>query len=166
MALSSLAHTPTPRQGNSFAGVYVILAILVTIGFLVIRGCGSSIPSNKVTQPIETRVSSTAIVSGQRSGLEESLEYKLASINKGYSVSKEDVTIARFRYLLDAIDAKTPESRQQVADMLVTAQQLLHDKHGKDIELLELAEGANTAIPDRANISFAEALAALIQMIR
>ena len=55
----------------------------------------------------------------------ESLEYKLATINAGGYVSKEHITVARFRSLLDQLSATFVEDKQQIADMSVTAQNLL-----------------------------------------
>jgi uncharacterized protein YraI len=115
---------------------------------------------------VQTVTARAKITTTQASSAKDSLEYKLACINKGYEVDEGDVTIARFRYLLDSIDSKTPESRQEVADMLVMGQQILRDKYGKEVNLLELTEGANKAIPFSSEVSFAEIMAALISMIK
>lgn len=84
----------------------------------------------------------------------ESLEYKLACINKGFSVDKDDITVNRFRYLLTTLETKTENTRQQIGDMTVKSQEIMKEKYGKNISLLELMEQANKAIPDNANHTF------------
>jgi hypothetical protein len=93
------------------------------------------------------------------------LEYKLATINKGYAVDENDPTIARFRIVLASLDRKTVQSKQEISDMLVTAHELLRDKYGKNITLLELAEGADYSIPSGVEVNFAEVLAALVTLM-
>lgn len=74
-----------------------------------------------------------------------SLEYKLASIDKGYEVLEDDITIARFRSLLNQLDDKFVEDRQQIADMSVKTQELLRDK-GISESLLNIMEGINSIL--------------------
>ncbi len=50
------------------------------------------------------------------------VEYKLAIINKGGPISKNDITVTRFRYLLESLEKKCINTKQDIADVLVTAQ--------------------------------------------
>jgi hypothetical protein len=68
-------------------------------------------------------------------------------------VSEDDITVKRFRYLLDRLEAKTSNSRQQIADMTVKSQEMMREKHGKEISLLELMEQTNKAIPENSSHS-------------
>jgi len=113
------------------------------------------------------RKSNTAFTSASIDA-NSSLAYKLASVDKGYSVDADDPAIARFAYLLQELDSKTRESQTQIADMLASGQQLLRTKYGREVGLLELTEAANQAIPEEAksaNLNFAEILAALIAVM-
>lgn len=78
----------------------------------------------------------------------KSYEYMLASLDKGYNLDEDDITVNRFRFLLDKLEAKTQNTRQQIADMTVNSQKLLREKYGKEVTLLELMEQANKAIPE------------------
>ena len=78
----------------------------------------------------------------------------LATLNNGGYISHDDVTVTRFRFLLDTLEKKTKNSRQQIGDMTVKAQQTARDKYGKEIKLLDLMEGANRAIPEGSPMKF------------
>ncbi len=72
----------------------------------------------------------------------DSLEYKLATINAGGYVSKDNITVARFRSLLRQLELTFIENKQQIADMSVTAQNLLK-KDGINESLLNIMEAMN-----------------------
>jgi hypothetical protein len=91
-----------------------------------------------------------------------SLEYKLATIDKGY-VSNDDVSIARFRSLLQQLDTKYSESKQQIADMSVKAQSMLRDKGLKE-SLLNIMEGMNKLFSSPADLIYAEYMAAYVTL--
>ena len=67
----------------------------------------------------------------------DSLEYQLATINAAGYVSRDDITVARFRSLLDQLSTTYIENKQQIADMSVKAQQLLK-KEGVKESLLNI----------------------------
>lgn len=89
------------------------------------------------------------------SSINEPLEYQLAVINKDGYVSNDDITVTRFRYLLESLDNKTIESKQQISDMVVAGQKLLREKYGVDLNLLDLMEGVNNYIPIGSRVEFA-----------
>lgn len=78
---------------------------------------------------------------------EPSLEYKLAAIHSGGHVRDDDPLVSRFRSILDRLEGRCPESRQQLADMGVTGRDLLRQK-GVDEALLTAFENWHAAIPD------------------
>jgi hypothetical protein len=57
----------------------------------------------------------------------ESLEYKLAVINAGGYVSKTDVTVDRFRYLLEAIHQTTGLPKERIGDMTLAGRNILRE---------------------------------------
>ena len=91
------------------------------------------------------------------------LEYKLAAINKGRYIPDDDISIVRFRTLLDTMTKTFPEeNRQEIADGIVKAQELLK-KEGISESLLNIAEGINKVfIWNKANVKFNEVTAAYI----
>ena len=70
------------------------------------------------------------------------IEYKLAIINAGGYIDEDDITVNRFRSLLEQLSHTYIENRQQVADMTVTAKELLR-KEGIKENLLNIMEGMN-----------------------
>lgn len=72
----------------------------------------------------------------------ESLEHQLATIDAGGHVAKDDITVARFRSLLEQLSSMYVEDKQEIADASVTAQQLLK-KDGVAESLLNIMEGLN-----------------------
>ena len=96
----------------------------------------------------------------------DSLEYQLAVINAEGYVAQDDVTVARFRYLLKTISSKTVNSSQQIADMTMKGQQILRDEYGQRIKLLDLMEGANKAISPGQKIEYSEVVSVLIILLK
>jgi len=107
-----------------FAGVIVILGL---IGWYLGTRDAYPDPSEPVTQQPKP---------------ERSIEYKLATLDKGHVVSEDDVTIARFRSLLQQLDAKYADNKQGIADSTVVAQRLLREE-GIEESLLNIMEGMN-----------------------
>ena len=94
----------------------------------------------------------------------ESLEYKLATINADGYVSKDHIIVARFRSLLNQLSATFVEDKQQIADMSVTAQNLLN-KDGIPESLINIMEGMNQLFPRKIdNQKYAEYAAAYVTL--
>lgn len=95
-----------------------------------------------------------------------SFEYKLASINAGKRVEKDDITVTRFRYLLENLERKTKNNQEEIGDMSVTGVNLLRDKYGKEVKLLDFMEGTNQIIPEDENIQMDYAEIAALYLTR
>jgi len=94
----------------------------------------------------------------------ESLEYKLATIEKGY-VSRDNIIITRFRSILGQLDDTYVEGKQEIADLTVYAiQKLLKDKYGINESLLNLMEGLNKINPSRDNPEYKIYATAYVQL--
>lgn len=72
----------------------------------------------------------------------KSIEYQLATINAGGYISPTDITVSQFRNLLSELSNKYVEDKQQVADMSVTAVNMLK-KDGIDESLMNIMTGLN-----------------------
>lgn len=105
------------------------LTIIIVIAIVWLGG---------VFSPSRKQVTSTKPAAQKQ----ESIEYMLATIEKGY-VSRDDPIIARFRSLLKQLDAKFVENKTQIADMSVGAQKLLKEDEGIKESLLNIMEGMN-----------------------
>lgn len=112
---------------------HILLVLMMLLGILT--GCGDVHDSNKP------------------------LEYKLAVINANGIVAEDDITVTRFRYLLDTLEIKSGYSRQQIGDMTVSAQELIRSEYGKDITVLDLMEKANSAMSTGTDLNYKEVLA-------
>lgn len=85
---------------------------------------------------------------------ERSIEYKLATIDKGY-VSEDDITITRFRSLLQQLDAKYADNKQEIADSTVVAQKTLKNDYGIKETMLNIMEDLNRVYVTKVNPSYA-----------
>jgi hypothetical protein len=96
-----------------------------------------------------------------RSG--ESLEYELAILNAGGYVPHDDPSVRVARRLLDRLQAKFPESRQDISDTTVWAQECL-SKNGVEVGIFELMQAILDAVPKEAEgiMNYHEAMAALM----
>jgi hypothetical protein len=134
--------SPIVKYGGGFILVCILIIILAEIG--IIPTAEKPIPAPEAITP-STQTKS------------ESLEYKLASIEKGY-VSRDDIIIARFRSLLQQLDSTYIESKQQIADKTLKTQELLKDRGIKE-NLLNIMEGMNRLFSTSAGSrSYAEDL--------
>lgn len=94
----------------------------------------------------------------------ELLEYKLATINAGGYVSKDDINVGRFRGLLNRLSATFVENEQQIADMSVAAQSRLKEE-GVQESLLNIMEGMNQLFSKRIeNQKYAEYAATYVTL--
>src|SRR5689334_15633370 len=96
---------PNTEPGNIPWGK-ISLIILGFAGMIwwMVAGTSSSPPGNAVPHQSTENVP---------------LEYKLASLNAGTSVDKNDVTVTRFKYLLEKISEKTGDDQVRIGDMTV-----------------------------------------------
>ena len=95
-----------------------------------------------------------------------SLAYKLATLDSpdGY-VSNDDVTVARFRSLLRQLSTTFVENEQQIADMTLTARQMMLRDDGIKESMLNMMEGMNQVFTKRIeNQQYAEYITAYITL--
>jgi hypothetical protein len=91
-----------------------------------------------------------------------SLEKKLADLNAGHWVPEDDLTVARFRYLLGELQTKTGNTQTEIGDITLRGQILLRDKYGKNEPLLALMEAANKTIPAGVSMKYTDVMALLV----
>ena len=59
---------------------------------------------------------------------------------------EDDILVVRFRYLLQNLDVQTIQSKQEIVDITATAQQVLRNKYGREVRVLDLMERMNKMI--------------------
>lgn len=139
-------NSPIIRYGG---GCLLIFFGLGLIGVLFQKACGPAEAPKAITQnvsPAET--------------VRETEEYMLAVNNAGHYVSKEDITVARFRSLLEQLSNTYVENKKQIADMSVAARNLIR-KDGVEETILNIMEGMNQVFPRKIdNQKYSEYIAA------
>jgi hypothetical protein len=93
----------------------------------------------------------------------KSLAYMLATIDNGY-VSEGDISITRFRSLLNQLDQAYVEDQQTIADMTVMARKILRDKYGIDESLHNIMEGMNQIFYQHHGFQYAEYVTVYVQL--
>ena len=104
------------------------------------------------------------VVKQEKTQSDKPLEYQLAVINAGGVVPESDITVKRFRYLLNDLHKKTGYTQQQIADLNVYAVDSLRDKYGKHVRLLDFMEQSVRPL-SAAKIDYKEVVAAMILLI-
>ncbi|MCK4268802.1 MAG: hypothetical protein KAX16_08215 [Actinomycetia bacterium] len=144
-----------------------VLPILFTIAIAIfLVGCAEE--SGEADKP-DTKSESAAPQQQEKEvdpgpDIESTFEYKLATINAGYKVDEDDPTITEFSAILDDMALKTENTREELSDSTVKAQQILRKK-SVEIGLLTLARELNTSMPDGAtDLDIAEIAAAYITL--
>jgi len=87
---------------------------------------------------------------------ERTPEHNLAIIHEGWKVPENHITVIRFRYLLEQLDARTIQSKREIADMTVNAHQILRNQYGREYPLLGLMEEMHKMISSWSSYSSSE----------
>jgi hypothetical protein len=100
---------------------------------------------NRVVENIQVSHPTKAdkVIRTKREIVERTPEHNLAIIHEGWKVPEDHTTVFRFRYLLQQLDAQCIQSKQEIADMTVKAQQVIIEKRGIKINLLSMVEEMN-----------------------
>jgi len=97
----------------------------------------------------------------------ETTEYKLAIVNAGGYVPKDDPTVAQFRALLDSIGAKC-DAHGHIPDYAVSSRDLLRQKGVRNYSLLQVMQAADDSMPAGSGslgLDCAEVFASLVSLI-
>ncbi|MBN2684992.1 MAG: hypothetical protein JXR40_06910 [Pontiellaceae bacterium] len=128
--------------------------------------CGKKLPTIGKKETIIIAVVAILAFSGAIiDGLETAnapLEKKLATINAKRPVSDDDITINRFRYLLESISERTGSTQEEVANMSVYGQKQLAEKYGREVSLLEFMETAHYSV---SNVDYRMEYAEVVSML-
>ena len=94
------------------------------------------------------------------------MEYKLATLNEGGYVPRDDPTVAQFKAILDHLDRECPESREHIGDMIYLAHTMLKEK-GVNVSILKVATDLKSIVPRKANksVKCAGVAAAYVTMV-
>src|SRR2546428_6456722 len=94
----------------------------------------------------------------------ETMEYQLAVLDAGTVLAHDDLTVARFRSLLNQLTAMYRESREQIGESTYAAQKHLRAAGIKE-KLLTIMEGLNQIrVTHIANQRYAEYLAMYVTL--
>ena len=151
---------PKKKQVSTGLGCLII--------FLALGGLfgGLALVMSMDSSPATDKHAARAALSDKSSANEDmSIEYQLAVISAGGYVTEDDLTVTRFRYLLDHVQSKTGYSRQDIADMTVKARDILRRKYGRDVNLLKLMDESWKTLSLDSGIKYEEILAANIQLL-
>jgi hypothetical protein len=145
-------------SGGKMLNMKLIPAVLVLFVLLsVVTACNNSTQtgSNTTSQAIPAK-ESTEI---------RTPEQNLAIIDLGHYVKNDDVAVGKYKILMDEISKKTPNSRQEIADMTAKAKGLIKSDYGKNITTLAILEEANKAMLPDSSWSYPETLSPLIVLM-
>lgn len=132
-----MSEKTVPKQRSNIREIlllWVVCIIVLAIAF----GVYYLIDKNKKPSTIPTTTSVNI----------ETPEYKLASINAGVLVSRDDPNIAWFKTILDRLDRECPESRSLISDMIVFTWNNYKKETGKTPSLKFIAQELNKSLPD------------------
>lgn len=137
----------SPSTQNKKEPQRLWLGALAFVVFCVFVGLSNSESSNNASSGMS---SGTATVSESTPEptpppqiVDMPIEKKLAIVNANKaSLPSDDVTIARFRYLLDRAVARTGDTPKEIADAACKGQGVVRE-NGKDITLLVFMESVN-----------------------
>lgn len=95
--------------------------------------------SDSITEPTPKRTLPYIVAGKADTPLEQQLAF--VNANKG-ALPSDDLTITRFRYLLEQAEAKTGETQKEIADQACKGQGLVQE-NGKSVSLLNFMEGVD-----------------------
>ncbi len=117
----------------------------VSVFLMCLSSCGSnsdisSSNENPVTTNEEEKIKDEVVVAQ-----EETVEYKVAAIDAGGYIAKDDITITRARYLINSIQSATNIPAEGIGNMAAKASDLIKEKYGKKVSILEILEAINAS---------------------
>ncbi len=138
----------------------VIISSLLFVIFITIFVLGLINDSSKQNELIETSKTEQSQANEQNYGEAENrpMEKGLATINAGQAIEDNDPTIDDFAKLLDSIEGKTPNTRQQIADMTTRAYQIALEE-GETASLYDLMSALDLSIPEGNQQEYKEIVA-------
>jgi hypothetical protein len=117
----------------------LLTAFAVVIGMLLMMGV---VKSCLEEEKVSTGSGNRFVVSSQRQE-KRTPEHNLAIIHEGWEVPEDHTTVFRFRYLLQQLDAQCIQSKEEIADMTVWAQERIRKERGIKMNLLSMMEEMN-----------------------
>lgn len=76
---------------------------------------------------------------------EQTVEHQIASIDAGGFIAKDDITVTKTRYLLASIQSTTDTPARSIGNMAAKTSDLIKEKYGKKITILEILEAVNAS---------------------
>lgn len=118
---------------------WILLTVAIIGGLWVY---GSMIEQDRARYD-ESRYDVVGTSSGQNL---DRLARQMANVNAGYVVEDGDITINRFRYLLSSLAGKLQDGQsgdliRRAADMILLGKEYVRDECGREVSLLNFAEG-------------------------
>lgn len=124
------------------------LAVPLSIALLLVAAAACS--DNGGTAPTEAPAEATgdtpAATEADGATPSESPELMLAAANAGAAVDPDDPTVEEFRAVLDTLEQKCPNDRQDIADIGVSTHDAVTAR-GLDITLLQMLRDLSENIP-------------------
>ena len=133
------------------------IACAIVILLMILKGLSFNETVDRKYRPTQSRAK-TELQTEKRTP-----EHNLAIIHEGWQVPKDNTTVFRFRYLLEQLDAWCIQSKEEIADMTVHAQEHIRKERGIKINLLSMTEEMLKTIRvyyPEGNGNYAELLAA------
>ena len=147
-----------------------VVKVLIVVGAVIVIGAiargGSASNSNKSVATTTTTVSSTITTKAEAGSSGTSPEWLLASIDThNPALPLDDVTVRYFARYLDSLEAKTTNSRMNIADVVAKAWEILQEK-GYDDSLKWVIEQLDYCIPEGSPRMELEGVAASWMVLR
>ena len=131
---------------------------LVLIGLMLVTSCNREEKKPTANYPAKPAINYSARTSDSTKKEPEttqqyySFAYQLATINAGQPVSSSDPNIKRFDNLLTELSSKYVEDKERIANITVKSHGMLK-KEGISTSLLEIMEGMNQLVSEKASIN-------------
>jgi hypothetical protein len=78
--------------------------------------------------------------------VQRSIEHNLAIIHEGWEVPEDHTTVLRFRYLLQELESRCIQSKQEIGDMTVSTREYIRKERGIKMNLLSMMVEMNETI--------------------
>jgi hypothetical protein len=161
-AVQAEVATPTPAKPRWSGRQKIVAGLAVFFGLCVLVALLSPDDEKKAANKPDQEAAVAVPSATAPTTDEPSIEEKLASIDANGSVSADDITVARFRSLLDQLSQTFTASKQQIADQTVKCQELLRQQGIKE-SLQDIMEGMNQIFASRNhNQDYSQWLAAYV----
>jgi hypothetical protein len=145
---AKVAEIKKKMEQQAGIGCLAVAVIVIIFVVLYMSGFFSSDSKKQVQHTEQVKVEERKETATDKTArkVQRSIEHNLAIIHEGWEVPENHTTVFRFRYLLQELESRCIQSKQEIGDMTVSTREYIRRERGIKMNLLSMMEEMNKTI--------------------